>query len=300
MTDNEVEAFLVLYECHSISRASERLYISQSALSLRIKALEEEIGAPLFLRGKGQRSVEPTQRGLDFYELAVQYNETVKKMQRLSSVDKRGRLRVCCFDSVNHYLFKPVYTDFMERCPEAVLEMQDMLTEHSYHSVMRGETDLVFTPGMLTSREVKAKTLFTEDMVFLCSADSDYPEIVDLKDIRQEDEVLIEWSTDFTRWHRHMFGEERIFRYALAETGNLGLFLQQKKCWLLAPATVAENLVAQGGIEIRKTAFLLPQRVTNCMFREFEHENPLIRVFMECLLKTLAELEARGIVRLTR
>ena len=296
MTDNEIEAFLVLYECHSISRASERLYISQSALSLRIRALEYEIGAPLFLRGKGQRSVEPTLEGQDFYDLAVRYNETVKRMKRLGAAGKRQRLRVCCFDSVNHYLFRPVYEAFIARCPEAILEMQDMSTENSFHSVMRGETDLVFTPGILTSRDIKARTLFTEKMVFLCAENSTYPEKMELSDLNPENEVFIEWSTDCTRWHRHIFGEEDRFRYSLAETGNLPLFLRQQNCWLLAPATVARGLLQHPEITTRETAFPLPARITNCLYRETERENPLIGVFMECLQQTATEFERLGLL----
>lgn len=295
MTDNEIEAFLVLCECHSISRASERLYISQSALSLRIRALEEEIGAPLFLRGKGQRTVQMTPEGQDFYNLAVKYNETVRRMKRLGTGSRR--LRVCCFDSVNHYLFRPVYEAFIARNPGAILEMQDMSTENSFHSVMRGETDLVFTPGSLTSREIKSKTLFTEKMVFLCAENSSYPETIELSDLDPEYEVYIEWSTDCTRWHRHIFGEENRFHYSLAETGNLPLFLRQENCWLIAPATVARGLLQHPEITTRKTAFPLPDRVTNCLFRESERENPLIGVFMECLQQTVDEFEKLGLLQ---
>lgn len=44
MTNAEVEAFLTVCETKSISRAAEWLFISQSALSAKIKTLEKEIG----------------------------------------------------------------------------------------------------------------------------------------------------------------------------------------------------------------------------------------------------------------
>ena len=216
--------------------------------------------------------------------------------KRLGAAGNPGRLRVCCFDSVNHYLFRPVYEAFLKRCPNAILEMQDMPNNNSFHSVMRGETDLIFTPSILTNREIKAKTLFTEKMVFLCAKKSDYPEIVELSDLKPEDEVLIEWTSDVTRWHRHIFGEENRFRYSLAETGNLPLFLKQPNCWLLAPASVAQGLLQQPEITTRQTAFSLPQRVTNCLYRESEQNNPLIRVFMDCLNETAERFEKLGLL----
>ena len=43
-----IREFVVLCECMNYSQAAEKLYISQSVLSKHIKALEKDIGAPLF------------------------------------------------------------------------------------------------------------------------------------------------------------------------------------------------------------------------------------------------------------
>lgn len=45
-----IREFVVLCECMNYSQAAEKLYISQSVLSKHIKALEKDIGAPLFER----------------------------------------------------------------------------------------------------------------------------------------------------------------------------------------------------------------------------------------------------------
>ena len=58
MTQPEIEAFLSICRNKSISKAAEELYISQSSLSLRLKTLEEALGTPLLLRGKGKREDE--------------------------------------------------------------------------------------------------------------------------------------------------------------------------------------------------------------------------------------------------
>lgn len=55
MTNAEINAFIAICDEMNISKAAEKLFISQSSLSTRIKTLERELGYSLFVRGKGQR-----------------------------------------------------------------------------------------------------------------------------------------------------------------------------------------------------------------------------------------------------
>lgn len=47
-----LEYVIAIAEEKSLSKAAERLYLSQPALSQRLKKLEDELGTPLFLREK--------------------------------------------------------------------------------------------------------------------------------------------------------------------------------------------------------------------------------------------------------
>ena len=63
MTNAEIYAFIAIHEEMNISKAAEKLFISQSSLSTRIKILERELGYQLFFRGKGQRKLTLTSEG---------------------------------------------------------------------------------------------------------------------------------------------------------------------------------------------------------------------------------------------
>ena len=63
MTEREIEAFLTIVRTGSISAAAEVLYVTQPALSRRIRALEQELGYQLFIRKKGLRNVGLTAEG---------------------------------------------------------------------------------------------------------------------------------------------------------------------------------------------------------------------------------------------
>ena len=62
MTLKQLEYFLEIAKMGSVTRAAQSLNISQPPLSLQLKALEEELGAPLFLRDKRRLDITPEGR----------------------------------------------------------------------------------------------------------------------------------------------------------------------------------------------------------------------------------------------
>ena len=52
MTDMEIETFLTVLRCGSMTAAAQALYITQPTLSARLQTLEDEVGTPLFVRAR--------------------------------------------------------------------------------------------------------------------------------------------------------------------------------------------------------------------------------------------------------
>ena len=84
-----------LAECKSLTRASERLYISQPALSLYINNVEKNLGAPLFERNG--RKFELTWLGKQYVEKASQMLELerqFKAVMRQTEQEDAGQVRI--------------------------------------------------------------------------------------------------------------------------------------------------------------------------------------------------------------
>src|SRR4028118_2359992 len=71
MEMSQLRAFRVVAETLNFTRAAERLHLTQAAVSHQIKALETELGEPLFIRLK--RGVKLSQAG----EAALEYTERI-------------------------------------------------------------------------------------------------------------------------------------------------------------------------------------------------------------------------------
>lgn len=64
-----LRSFVQMHEAGSVSRAADRMACTQAAMSMRLKLLETEIGAALFVRGP--QGLEPTPRGAELYAKAL-------------------------------------------------------------------------------------------------------------------------------------------------------------------------------------------------------------------------------------
>ncbi|MCT8330587.1 LysR family transcriptional regulator [Albidovulum sediminis] len=88
-----LRSFVAIHESGSISRAAERMACTQAAMSMRLKMLETEIGAPLFLRRPG--GLVPTPRGAEFYAKALGVLSSYDEMMSVTRHrPPRNRLRI--------------------------------------------------------------------------------------------------------------------------------------------------------------------------------------------------------------
>lgn len=94
MNFQNLESFLVLAEEGSVTRAAERLHVSQQALSGLLARLEKEAGSPLFFRRSG---LELTYAGICLQRAAIQIldiqRQTIAAMQDIRE-SRRGALRI--------------------------------------------------------------------------------------------------------------------------------------------------------------------------------------------------------------
>ena len=84
MTNQDIETFFAVLDHGTMTAAAEALYITQPSLSARLKSLEDQVGAPLFHRGKGQRRITLTDAGQHFLPLARRWQNLLSETQCLT------------------------------------------------------------------------------------------------------------------------------------------------------------------------------------------------------------------------
>jgi len=124
MEITQLEFFLKVIEERSFSKAAERVFRTQPAVSLAIRRLEEEVGAPLFDRS--EKTPTLTDVGQVVYEYAqriVALREQARGAVAELRALERGRVRVGANESTSLYLLPDVILRFRERHPNVRVEI---------------------------------------------------------------------------------------------------------------------------------------------------------------------------------
>ncbi|MCZ7413911.1 MULTISPECIES: LysR family transcriptional regulator [unclassified Streptomyces] len=147
-----IRTFHEVVRTGSYTAAARSLGYTQPAITQQIKALEREVGAPLFLRvGRRMRLTEAGETlarhaGAILDSMAVA-QEQVRALSRLHT----GRVRICAFPSASATLVPEALARLGARHPGVRAELQESEPPQSLHRVVRGECDisLAFTyPGL--------------------------------------------------------------------------------------------------------------------------------------------------------
>lgn len=144
MNWNQLRYVIQIAEEGNLSRAAEKLYISQPSLSVSLRSLEEELGTPLFVRsGSG---VSLTLAGKEYVEWARHtlktHNRLRKHLQgRKEAAPELLRLGISPYRS--SILIPPVVEKFCSCCPNTTLCLEERPTSDLKQALEREELDLL-------------------------------------------------------------------------------------------------------------------------------------------------------------
>ncbi|MGP0050818.1 MAG: LysR family transcriptional regulator [Solirubrobacteraceae bacterium] len=151
-----MECFLAVVEAGAITKAAERLHMSQPPLTVRLRTLENELGVEL-LRRHG-RGVEPTAAGRVFAErarrLLAEIDDTADAVRSVGH-GVSGHLTVAVGGSVSPHLLADLLGQFSAQAPEVSLTVTDRHDADVLDRVAHGEADaglLHLAAGDLTAR----------------------------------------------------------------------------------------------------------------------------------------------------
>src|SRR2546426_12312412 len=143
MEIGQVEAFLAVGTFGGFRRAADALRVSQPAVSARIRALEDSLGASLFERGRGGLALSPAGRALRPH--AEQLLRAVA-LARQAVHDLRpaggGALRIAAALSICTYLLPDVLKRFQAAHPKVMITVRSGHSKEVLEMVLSGEAEI--------------------------------------------------------------------------------------------------------------------------------------------------------------
>ena len=141
----QIRSFLSIAETLHFGRTAELIHISQPALSLQIRALEEEVGVRLFERNR--RKTTLTAAGFAFRDDAAgalsQLEQAIRRA-RLAANGKLGLLRIGFISTAGSEIVPDIVRQFKELNPEVEFSLRNILTAEQVQMLEAGSLDIGF------------------------------------------------------------------------------------------------------------------------------------------------------------
>lgn len=165
-----VEAFYWVATLKSVTRAAEKLFLTQSAMSSRIATLEEELG--VLLLDRRDKQFRLTTAGARF----LNYAQRLLELQREAKAEMGSgealavSLRIGAIESVLHSWLIPWMEQLRIEHPALELELSVETTPILLEQMRRGTLDLAFAAQPAAADGVRSRALPSMAMVFVGSA----------------------------------------------------------------------------------------------------------------------------------
>lgn len=172
MTLKQLKAFLVLARTLNYANAADELCLSQSALSLSIKTLEEELGGKLFKRNT--RRVDITTEGLSLIpyakKLLANWEDMEKDVKQRFKLH-RGTLNIASMPFATHAVLPAVMHEFSKLHPNISFSIHDVTNEKIIEKVQEGIFEIGICYEPKHSEQLTFELVFKEDFVALVPKD---------------------------------------------------------------------------------------------------------------------------------
>lgn len=183
MTLKDIEYVSTIAKYKSFSKAAEKLYISQSALSQAIKKLEDDWEISLFKRGN--KEVYLTEAGNIFIEkgkvILELSNELEQEMKEMSSSEEKI-IRVGVSQFYGKFFFPKIIPVFNKKYPDTQIRIFEYLSQDLEALLFNGEIDVFVATLPITNSKLAYKEFFTEDMV-LAVPKKDFPNLKNIDNL---------------------------------------------------------------------------------------------------------------------
>ncbi len=255
--------FCCVAEHESITLASEKLFISQPAVSQSILRLEETVGCTLFLRTP--KGVRLTAEGRILYQYAsagiAAFSEGERRLTAMLRLDI-GEIRIGASDMTLEFCLLPYLEEFHKKYPNINIAITNHSTPQTLQLLKQGKIDFAAVSGPLSSPELDLFPVRQIRDIFICGEKMQTikaDQVFDLKDHL----ILLENNTSTRQFLNHEFrkrGFTATPKFELATSPQIVSFAARNMGIGCVVSDFAKNAIANGEVYEVKVSDPLPSR----------------------------------------
>ena len=280
MDEKDFEILSILNETRNITRAAKQLYITQSALSKRIKAIEKELGIEMLIRSRqGIRFTPAGEAVLTHSTCAAREMELMRRHIDTMNEEICGTLNTGI--SINFALYKlpDILADYHKKYPNVNLQITTGQSRHLYRQMLDGSLDIAVLRGEYPWDGIQF-LLSQENICLVYNQEYEGPPLSDYLYISHKTDIS--QSAMMTRWMHEQNLNPRTNGVCLDSITACTEMVKRGIGWGLLPEIALENFhgckkpctFIDGEPFIRRTYILCHREAV---------ELPQVNAFMEIL-----------------
>lgn len=167
MEIKQLKAFLAIAEARTFTAGAKRVSVTQAAISMQIRQLEDELGLQLFTRTP--RRVILTEAGEHLLERArtilLEHDAAVAEIAELGGIE-HGRLRIGSASAEFATLqLPPILKGLKRKFPNAELTVSAATSQTLVDKIMHGDIDIAFVSLPVENSSIATERLFSDEIV---------------------------------------------------------------------------------------------------------------------------------------
>lgn len=209
-----LDIFCKVVEQGSISQVADELFISQPAISRKIRGLEETYTVQLFERNKGHLVI--TKEGEALYELAKEIvNKYHYSFEILNDLKEKSNpnLRIGSSLTIGEYLLPSLLGEFKKKSPKTDIKLDITSTPKIMQSLKNDKIDIALVEGEVSDTQFIVQKFYEDELIVVCSSNQRWNEVeeISLQELSKERMIGREANS----------GTRQIIEKALFETGEM-------------------------------------------------------------------------------
>lgn len=224
ITVRQLEIFNAVVESGQVTKAAKNLLISQSAVSLALNEMENQLGGPLFDRTA--RCLELNDRGRFLLPLSREILDKLENLDHLMNEKDgqfAGTLNLVASSTIGNYVLPYLITAFKNLHPDVYFHMLVSNTTTSEQLVMDRAVDLAFVEGEVHNQQIITTEWFQDELVLITRplSNTNSEMICDIaSDIKQYEWVMREAGSGTAQTFKMKLGKYITDLHIIMELGH--------------------------------------------------------------------------------
>jgi DNA-binding transcriptional LysR family regulator len=168
MVNFRLKVFRAVARHLNFRRAAEELCLTQPAVTLQIKTLEQQLGVQVFDRSGTRISLTPAGTSLLKYARKIERLETeaLAALAQLAG-DQRGELRLGASLTIAQYILPHILAEFQRHYPQILPHLVTCNTERVLEALHEHEIEIGFIEGPAMRRDVRIESFLDDEIVLI-------------------------------------------------------------------------------------------------------------------------------------